>query len=142
MISTHSPVGLSHYCCCHPVLLSSPPVVVQFLVVKFPQIDVRAHEKRRAPLTFSSREVNPRSTSSFMRRPVTTPFRSSLFADFVQTYLRQSLRYLSRPSRTDTSRILQSILGLTGLSTGPSSWGPRVPGAVWRGICTKIKMLR
>jgi len=89
-------------------LSSLSPSFYQFASSRRPvPFDVRTHEKRRARLMFSSREVTPRFTFSFTRQPVTTqitPFRSSLFTDFVQTYLRQSLRYLSRPSHTHTSR--------------------------------------
>jgi len=79
-------------------LSSLSPSFYQFASKRRPvPFDVRTHEKRRARLMFSSREVTPRFTSSF-----TTPFRSSLSTDFVQTYLRRPLRYSPHPSHTHT----------------------------------------
>ena len=96
-------------------LSSLSPSFYQFASRRRPvPFEVRTHEKRRARLMFSSREVTPRFTSSFTRQLVTThitPFRSSLSTDVVQTYLRGPLRYSPRPSHTHT------------LSTGPSCWG-------------------
>ena len=94
----HSSVGPSRCRRCHAVLLSSPPVVVQFHRLKFPQIEIRAHEKRRAGLTTS----NPTVHVQFYEATHITPFRSSLSTDVVQTYLRRSLGYSPRPSHTHT----------------------------------------